>query len=117
MLQLYPELTNKKDGGGWLPIHCAASLGGGIASIKSLELLIKHDPASVRELAPNGDKQVLPIHLSDILRVGVDPVHALHDEYPEAIFRDKFSSHRFTQDRVLDFERTQLAYMPQRHEI
>ena len=101
MLQLYPELTNKKDGSGWLPIHCAASLGGGIASIKSLELLIKHDPASVRELAPNGDKQVLPIHLSNIR---VDSVHALYDEYPEAIFRDKFSSHRFTQDRVLDFE-------------
>ena len=109
MLQLYPELSKIGEvESNWLPIHNAAMLGGGITSIKSLELLIKHDPASLSKLARNGpNNQVLPIQLASIR---LDSIQAMYDAYPDAILSCDFSKKRYPRQEIVEFEQKQREY-------
>lgn len=106
MLQLYPELSNMgEEGSNWLPIHNAARQGGGIASIKSLLLLIKHDPTSLSKVARNGpNEMLLPLQL---VKIRLDSAQALYDAYPEAILVGNFGKDR--RD-VRDFKQKQREY-------
>ena len=106
MLSLYPELSKMGEvGSNWLPIHNAARQGGGIASIKSLELLIKHDPESVQKSARNGpNNQVLPLQLASIR---LDSARALYDAYPLAILVGEYKEDRYD---VRDFKQKQHEY-------
>ena len=106
MLQLYPELSNMgEEGSNWLPIHNAALKGGGVASIKSLELLINHDPASLSKVARNGpNEMLLPLQLA---KIRLDSAQALYDAYPEAILVGNFGKDRRA---VRDFKQKQHEY-------
>jgi len=106
MLQLYPELSKMGDvRNNWLPIHNAALNGGGIASNKTLELLIKHDPASLSKLARNGpDEMLLPLQLAEIR---LDSAQALYDAYPEAILVGDFGKNN---RGVREFKQKQREY-------
>ena len=107
MLDLYPEIINVRGYSGCLPIHCAASVGGGTRSThtQTIELLLKHNPTSIKEVVENWSgpgSNVLPFHMACIL---VESAQVLYDAYPEAILAGSFSNQGHVHREVLAFER------------
>ena len=116
MLEVDPELVNAERGGGYLPIHLAATLNEGT---KSIELLLKYDPDAASKEVINGSQQ-LPLHLACNYNTNLGSIQVLYDAYPEAILisdddggtsLDRARSNR--NQPAIDFLQTQLVYARQ----
>ena len=80
MLELDPELINKENDGGWLPINHAAWQ----ENTKAIELLLKFDPyAASKEV--NDESQRLSLHVACNYNTNLSSIQVLYDAYPEAI--------------------------------
>ena len=123
MLEVDPELVNAERGGGYLPIHLAATLNEGT---KSIELLLKYDPDAASKETNNGSHR-LPLHRAcAAYNPNLTSIQLLYDAYPEAIFaRDRDGrtpvdiarSNDRNQPTIKVFLQTQLEYFRQAQDM
>lgn len=81
MLEIDPDSIDIEQGGGWYPIHMAASYG----RTKIVEMILQHDKNESKK--KGGDECWLPLHIACAARTKtkghLETVQILYDAYPE----------------------------------